>query len=59
MPFAEDERSFFFPSLNDLYSKSGKQITEHPLLPTDNQLLLMDKLVEGMDLDVYEEVEDE
>lgn len=59
MPFAEDERSFFFPSLNDLCSKSGKQITEHPLLPTDNQLLLMDKLVEGMDLDVYEEVEDE
>jgi ATP-dependent DNA helicase 2 subunit 2 len=59
MPFAEDERSFFFPSLNDLYSKYGKQITEHPLLPTDNQLLLMDKLVEGMDLDVYEEVEDE
>jgi ATP-dependent DNA helicase 2 subunit 2 len=58
MPFAEDERSFYFPSLSDLYSKSGKPITSHPLLPTDEQLLLMDKLVEGMDLDVYEEVED-
>jgi len=59
MPFAEDERSFYFPSLNNLYSKSGKPIVDHPLLPTDNQLLLMDKLVEGMDLDVYEEIEDE
>ena len=59
MPFAEDERSFYFPSLNNLYSKSGKPIADHPLLPTDNQLLLMDKLVEGMDLDVYEEIEDE
>lgn len=51
MPFAEDERNFFFPSLTQLKSKSGKPIEEHPLLPTEQQVDLMSDLVDEMNLD--------
>jgi ATP-dependent DNA helicase 2 subunit 2 len=51
LPFAEDERNFFFPSLNQLKSKSGKPIEEHPLLATEEQIDLMSNLVDEMDLD--------
>lgn len=32
---------------------SGKVVTEHPLLPTEEQCDLMDELVDAMDLDEY------
>jgi ATP-dependent DNA helicase 2 subunit 2 len=53
MPFAEDEKAFFFPSLTELKSKSGKPITEHRLLPTEEQDSLMHDLVDEMDLDDF------
>lgn len=53
LPFAEDERTFRFPSLTTIKTNTGKILTEHPLLPTKEQSLLMDELVLGMDLDEY------
>ena len=53
LPFAEDEHNFWFPSLTQYKTSSGKTITEHPLLPTKDQCELMDELVQGMDLDAY------
>ncbi|OCF38430.1 hypothetical protein I317_07796 [Kwoniella heveanensis CBS 569] len=53
LPFAEDEHNFWFPSLTKYKTATGKAITEHPLLPTEEQCDLMDELVEAMDLDEY------
>ncbi|ORX39724.1 SPOC like C-terminal domain-containing protein [Kockovaella imperatae] len=53
LPFAEDEHTFWFPSLTEYKTTSAKKVTEHPLLPTKEQCALMDDLVEGMDLDAY------
>lgn len=53
LPFAEDEHKFWFPSLTTYKTTSGKVLKEHHLLPTDEQCDLMDKLVEGLDLDDY------
>ena len=53
MPFAEDEHNFWFPSLTEYKTASGKVVTEHPLLPTKEQCSLMDELVQGMDLDAH------
>ncbi len=58
LPFKEDERGFIFPSLSKLVSKTGQVITEHKLLPTDQQLLLMNELVGEMDLDTLAEDND-
>ncbi|KAJ9120113.1 hypothetical protein QFC22_003011 [Naganishia vaughanmartiniae] len=57
MPFAEDEKAFFFPSLTELKSKSGKPIIEHRLLPTEEQDSLMHDLVDEMDLDDFADPE--
>ncbi|WRT66986.1 uncharacterized protein IL334_003952 [Kwoniella shivajii] len=53
LPFAEDEHNFWFPSLTTYNTATGKVITEHPLLPTEEQCELMDELVGSMDLDAY------
>ncbi|EIW69540.1 hypothetical protein M231_07455 [Tremella mesenterica] len=53
LPFAEDEHNFWFPSLTDYKTSSGKVITEHPLIPTQDQCDLMDDFVQSMDLDIY------
>ena len=50
MPFADDVRKYTFASLDNLVSKKGKLITEHPYLPTEEQLDAMDKFVDSMDL---------
>ena len=50
MPFADDVRKYTFASLDKLVSKKGELITEHPYLPTEEQLDAMDKLVDSMDL---------
>jgi ATP-dependent DNA helicase 2 subunit 2 len=55
LPFAEDEHNFWFPSLSNYKTASGKMVKEHPLLPTDEQCELMDSFVEAMDLDKYAE----
>ena len=53
LPFAEDEHNFWFPSLTTYKTATGKTVTEHPLLPTDEQCELMDELVDTLDLDDY------
>ena len=53
LPFAEDEHNFWFPSLTNYKTRDGRVITEHPLLPTEEQCGLMDGLVQTMDLDGY------
>ena len=50
MPFADDVRKYTFASLDNLVSKKGETITEHPYIPTKTQLEAMDQLVDDMDL---------
>jgi ATP-dependent DNA helicase 2 subunit 2 len=50
MPFADDVRRYTFASLNKLVSKKGELITEHPYLPTEEQVDAMDKFVDYMDV---------
>ncbi|KZT68787.1 SPOC domain-like protein [Daedalea quercina L-15889] len=50
MPFAEDVRNFPFPSLSNLVSKKGERITTHPYLPTQEQMEVMERFVDAMDL---------
>lgn len=50
MPFAEDNRNFAFQSLTRLYNKKGKQITDHPNIPTDGMIEVMEKYIDSMDL---------
>jgi ATP-dependent DNA helicase 2 subunit 2 len=59
MPFADDVRKYTFPSLDNLISHDGKEVTSHPYLPTDEQLTAMDEFVDAMDLmDADEKDED-
>lgn len=50
MPFADDLRRYRFQSLERLTLKNGEVITEHPFLPTDEQMAAMDDFVDAMDL---------
>lgn len=50
MPFAEDVRSLTFPSLYNFRLASGKEVTQHKYLPTDEQQDAMDQIVDAMDL---------
>lgn len=51
LPFADDDHKFWFPSLTKYKTAAGKEVTEHPFIPTKEQCDLMDSLVESMDLD--------
>lgn len=50
MPFADDVRKYTFASLDNLVSRKGEVITEHPYIPTKEQLDAMDNFVDSMDL---------
>lgn len=50
VPFAEDVRNFPFPSLENLVSKKGEQVTSHPYLPTEEQTMAMEHFVDAMNL---------
>ncbi len=50
MPFADDVRKYTFPSLNELVSKKGEEIAEHPYKPTKEQQDAMDKFVDAIDI---------
>ncbi|KAG6820237.1 hypothetical protein H0H93_003600 [Arthromyces matolae] len=50
MPFADDVRKYTFASLDKLVNKKGEVLTEHPFIPTEEQLEAMDDFVDGMDL---------
>jgi ATP-dependent DNA helicase 2 subunit 2 len=50
LPFAEDIRTHRFPPLDKIVTVSGKIITEHRNLPSDDLLDAMDKYVDSMEL---------
>ncbi|KAJ3514927.1 hypothetical protein NLJ89_g2081 [Agrocybe chaxingu] len=50
MPFADDVRKYTFASLDRLVNRKGEVLTEHPYLPTDEQMEAMNGLVDAMDL---------
>lgn len=50
MPFADDVRKYTFASLTNLVNKKGEVLTEHPYLPTKEQIEAMESFVDAMDL---------
>ncbi|KLJ05752.1 ATP-dependent DNA helicase II subunit 2 [Blastomyces silverae] len=50
LPFAEDVRSYRFPPLDKVITVSGKTVTEHRNLPSDNLLSRMADYVDGLEL---------
>lgn len=58
LPFAEDVRSYKFPPLDRVVTVSGKIITEHRNLPTDDLKEAMSDYVDAMDLSDFGKDED-
>ncbi|RMZ66433.1 hypothetical protein GMOD_00001768 [Pyrenophora seminiperda CCB06] len=58
LPFEEDMRRYKFPPLDRKLTVSGKIITEHKDLPTDNLLEAMSEYVDAMDLSTFGRDED-
>ncbi|KAH8919997.1 SPOC domain-like protein, partial [Atractiella rhizophila] len=50
VPFAEDVKKHFFPSLTTIKNRVGEALTEHKYLPTTEQCETMDNFVQAMDL---------
>ncbi|KAK5047638.1 hypothetical protein LTR84_006303 [Exophiala bonariae] len=50
LPFAEDIRSYRFPPLDKIVTISGKELTEHRNLPSDDLLNSMSDFVDSMSL---------
>ncbi|KAL1296994.1 hypothetical protein AAFC00_004590 [Neodothiora populina] len=50
LPFAEDVRSYRFPSLDKVVTVSGKQLKQHRNLPNDDLMNAMSDYVDAMDL---------
>lgn len=57
LPFAEDIRAYRFPPLDKVLTMSGKTITQHRNLPSDDLLQTMSDFVDGMSLLDNEEEE--
>ena len=53
LPFAEDVRPYKFPPLDRVVTVSGKIITEHRNLPTDDLKSAMSDYVDNMDLSTF------
>lgn len=53
LPFAEDVRAYKFPPLDKVITVTGKTLTTHRLLPTDELNEAMGEYVDAMDLDSY------
>ena len=53
LPFAEDVRPYKFPPLDRVVTVSGKIITEHRNLPTDDLKSAMSDYVDKMDLSTF------
>jgi ATP-dependent DNA helicase 2 subunit 2 len=51
LPFAEDVRSYRFPPLDKVVTVSGKIVTEHRNLPTEDLQHAMSDYVDKMELD--------
>jgi ATP-dependent DNA helicase 2 subunit 2 len=54
LPFAEDVRSYQFPPLDKVLTVTGKTLTEHRLLPTDDLKQAMSDYVDAMDLSKFD-----
>lgn len=50
LPFAEDVRTYRFPPLDKVITVSGKVVTQHRNLPSDDLLDVMSKYVNSMEL---------
>lgn len=50
LPFAEDVRSYRFPPLDRVVTVSGRTVTEHRNLPSDQLKSAMGKYVDSMEL---------
>ncbi|KAF7620376.1 ATP-dependent DNA helicase II subunit 2 [Aspergillus flavus] len=50
LPFAEDVRTYRFPPLDKVITVSGKVVTQHRNLPSDDLLDVMGKYVNSMEL---------
>ena len=50
LPFAEDVRTYRFPPLDKVITVSGKVVTQHRNLPSDDLLDAMSKYVNSMEL---------
>ncbi|KAE8375654.1 SPOC like C-terminal domain-containing protein [Aspergillus bertholletiae] len=50
LPFAEDVRTYRFPPLDKVITVSGKAVTQHRNLPSDDLLDVMGKYVDSMEL---------
>lgn len=50
LPFAEDVRTYRFPPLDKVITVSGKVVTQHRNLPSDDLQNAMDKYVDSMEL---------
>lgn len=55
LPFAEDVRSYRFPPLDKVITVSGKVVTEHRNLPSQDLQEAMDNYVDSMELDHKDE----
>lgn len=53
MPFKEEVANWSFPSLQRLHTVTGREVTEHRLLPKPKLLNAMDDFVDSMMLPVY------
>ncbi|KAM0720412.1 hypothetical protein Q7P37_004548 [Cladosporium fusiforme] len=53
LPFAEDVRSYKFPPLDKVVTVSGKNLTVHRNLPTDDLKDAMSDYVDSMDLSTF------
>lgn len=54
LPFAEDVRTYRFPSLDRVVTVSGKIVTEHRNLPNEDLQQAMSDYVDKMELDEEE-----
>ncbi|KAJ5132310.1 hypothetical protein N7448_006468 [Penicillium atrosanguineum] len=55
LPFAEDVRSYRFPPLDKVVTVSGKIVTEHRNLPSDDLQDAMSQYVDSMELDLKDD----
>lgn len=55
LPFAEDVRSYRFPSLDKVVTVSGKELKQHRNLPNDDLVDAMSQYVDQMDLSNFGE----
>lgn len=58
LPFAEDIRNYKFPPLDKVITVSGKTLTQHRYLPSDDLVNAMSDYVDAMDLATFGRDED-